>query len=200
MSICIDCSKEFEYSVKARKAGYRRNMCNSCSANRWKISRKKKAVAYKGGKCQICGYDKCLRALGFHHVNGQTKSFAISGSHCRSWTEIKIELDKCVLLCSNCHGEAHEGLIASDTLQEILIRKPFPVEERIPVKVQHGMVTMYNRGCRCEPCKESAKPYRRKSYIAHQQERRDWSKNYRLANRDKILMRRKELYKLHSSV
>ena len=69
------------------------------------------AFEYKGGKCVICGYNKCLRALVFHHLDPKTKSFGISErGFTRSWDSIKAELDKCVMLCSNCHMELHDGL------------------------------------------------------------------------------------------
>ena len=67
------------------------------------------AREYKGGKCQICGYDKCSRALSFHHIDPKTKKFGIAFKGLtRSWEAIREELDKCVLLCANCHMEVHE--------------------------------------------------------------------------------------------
>lgn len=72
---------------------------------------KTEAVVYKGGKCSICGYNKCQKALDFHHLNPLEKDFNISGGT-RSFESIKKELDKCVLVCSNCHTEIHSGLHA----------------------------------------------------------------------------------------
>lgn len=66
---------------------------------------------YKGGKCQICGYKKCSRALSFHHQDPKKKDFGISAKGLtRSWVKIQEEIDKCVLLCANCHMEVHEGI------------------------------------------------------------------------------------------
>jgi hypothetical protein len=65
-----------------------------------------KAVEYKGGKCEICGYNKCIAALSFHHRNPNEKDFQISKTT-KSWIKIKDEIDKCMLLCSNCHSELH---------------------------------------------------------------------------------------------
>ena len=62
---------------------------------------------YKGGKCIECGYDKCPAALEFHHTDPSKKEFGIGGGYNRSWEVIKLELDKCVMLCSNCHHEKH---------------------------------------------------------------------------------------------
>lgn len=71
---------------------------------------KLKAIEYKGGKCIVCGYHKCPNALTFHHIDPSKKSFGISGGT-RSFEKLKSELDKCVLLCHNCHAELHAGLI-----------------------------------------------------------------------------------------
>ena len=70
---------------------------------------KQMALDYMGKKCQICGYDKCSRALVFHHINPEEKDFNISSANC-SWDKIKKELDKCILLCSNCHAEIHDKI------------------------------------------------------------------------------------------
>jgi hypothetical protein len=66
-------------------------------------------VDYKGGECQLCGYNRCLRALDFHHVDPATKRFHLAGSHNRSWESLRAELDKCLLVCSNCHDEIEAG-------------------------------------------------------------------------------------------
>jgi len=88
-----------------------RARCRKCSVDAVDKRRrvvKLKAVEYKGGKCQWCGYSKCVDALEFHHNTPGEKDFSISGTGVtRSWSKIKIELDKCSLLCANCHREAH---------------------------------------------------------------------------------------------
>lgn len=72
------------------------------------------AVEYKGGKCEICGYDRCVDALEFHHRNPSQKDFSVSSDGCtRSWARVKTELDKCQMLCANCHRETHAKLAAS---------------------------------------------------------------------------------------
>ncbi len=79
------------------------------------IKRRKKlkemALEYSGGKCNICGYDKCNRALIFHHINPKEKDFGLSvRGLTRSWEKVKNELEKCILLCSNCHAEVHDNV------------------------------------------------------------------------------------------
>lgn len=68
---------------------------------------KTKSIEYKGGKCQKCGYDKCEWALDFHHLNSEEKDFNIARYGTLSWEKIKKELDKCIMVCANCHRELH---------------------------------------------------------------------------------------------
>lgn len=89
----------------------KRSRCRKCiidAVNKRRRKLKQLAVEYCGGKCTICGYSKCIGALHFHHVNPTTKNFSISSDgNTRSWVEIKNELDKCILVCANCHAELH---------------------------------------------------------------------------------------------
>jgi hypothetical protein len=70
---------------------------------------KELCVEYKGGKCEICGYKKCFNALEFHHISDLEKDFSISEKQSFD-NNMKNELDKCVLVCANCHREIHDGL------------------------------------------------------------------------------------------
>ena len=105
--ICKICGREYVYS---RLKGHCLDKCNSCSVNLRKKERKKKAVEYKGGKCICCGYDKSYEALSFHHIDPKIKDFGISGNHCISWERMKLELDKCILVCVLCHSEIENGI------------------------------------------------------------------------------------------
>lgn len=84
--------------------------------------RKEQLVYIMGGKCRICGYDKCISALEFHHCDPSEKHFGISDGNCRSLEEDIEEIKKCVLLCSNCHREVEYFKIPTT---------PFFLEERI---------------------------------------------------------------------
>lgn len=69
------------------------------------------AVEYKGGKCELCGYARCMGALEFHHRDPSKKDFGISmNGLTRAWTKVKAEVEKCVLVCANCHREIHAGI------------------------------------------------------------------------------------------
>ena len=76
-----------------------------------------KAVYHLGGKCARCGYAKYKEVLEFHHRDPTQKKFSIAmKGHCRSWERVKAEIEKCDLLCANCHRENH--------VEEKLIKNP----------------------------------------------------------------------------
>lgn len=75
---------------------------------------KERAVEYKGGKCVICEYDRCIKALEFHHTDPKEKDFTLGSNTNRAWEKVKAEIDKCVLVCANCHREIHDGMITLD--------------------------------------------------------------------------------------
>jgi hypothetical protein len=67
-------------------------------------------VKYKGRACQLCGYARHWAALTFHHVDPRLKRFNFAGGHNYSRGRIREELDKCVLVCANCHDEIEAGM------------------------------------------------------------------------------------------
>src|SRR3989344_3716406 len=72
---------------------------------------REQAIEYKGGQCMTCGYKKYSGALDFHHID-KNKEFGISKDGItRSWERIRKELDKCILVCSNCHREIHANIL-----------------------------------------------------------------------------------------
>jgi predicted HNH restriction endonuclease len=93
---------------KRRLTPYRREYL-AIAITEYRRKLKAMAVAYKGGRCTKCGYDKCDIAIDFHHIDPKKKDFSISG-HCKSFERIKPELDKTILLCANCHRELHDKL------------------------------------------------------------------------------------------
>jgi hypothetical protein len=70
-------------------------------------------VAEAGGCCAVCGYDRTVVNLHFHHVDPATKSFVMSMNNGRALDTFRVEAKKCVLVCANCHGEIEAGLIPS---------------------------------------------------------------------------------------
>lgn len=88
-----------------------KHRCKKCAVEatiRQRREAKIRAIAYKGNQCEKCGYDKCPASLTFHHSDPSIKSFEIGGKlGIYSWERIRLELDKCELLCANCHLEYH---------------------------------------------------------------------------------------------
>ena len=114
--VCLKCGKEF--TVKT--SGYSRVYCYDCipdngspksGAEMRKII-KRWTIEEKGGKCQLCGYNCCDDALDLHHINPRQKEFSISDRNLKytNWPSIRQEIEKGILVCSNCHREIHAGL------------------------------------------------------------------------------------------
>lgn len=80
------------------------------------------ALDYKGNRCQLCGYDRCVKSLEFHHVRPAEKKFTASQGLEKHWPTLRKEIDKCLLLCKNCHTEAHSGLVSQDHMEDLLLK------------------------------------------------------------------------------
>lgn len=103
------CSKHGETEFSLEKEGrWRCLKCQTEATQKRREKIKEMAIDYKGGKCSICGYNKCSDALEFHHLDPSQKDFGIgSKGYTRAWDKVKEELDKCILVCANCHREIH---------------------------------------------------------------------------------------------
>lgn len=117
MKICYHCKQEKEldeFYVRKDSPSGRQGICKICM-NRAVADRRllliKKARESRGGKCEVCGYDKCQQALEFHHTDPSGKEFPLTDGRSRSWERMKKEVDKCILLCANCHREYHYGIL-----------------------------------------------------------------------------------------
>jgi len=105
---CEDCGRTY---TPNRAKGHRNKTCNSCLVARRRRLREEEIYKYKGNCCSICGYSRAKQALHFHHLIPKEKDFQISGNWGMSWEKVQKELDKCILVCANCHAEIHEGLL-----------------------------------------------------------------------------------------
>lgn len=90
-------------------------VCTSLQTTQRQQKLKQEAIEYKGNKCLACNYNTYQGALEFHHLDPSEKEFNISQAKHLSFNRIKSELDKCILLCSNCHKEIHAGLLKYNT-------------------------------------------------------------------------------------
>lgn len=108
----MPCKKHLDatYRLEKTKTGFIKR-CRKCTSERVHKSRKlqlKKLKIYFGGKCIECGYNKYLEVLDFHHINPNTKEFALSDNRSgRSFVRMLQEAKKCELLCCRCHREKH---------------------------------------------------------------------------------------------
>jgi transposase len=88
--------------------------CRCC--RREAVARRRRAVRAAiikeaGGKCAMCGYDRYVGALQFHHLDPSQKAFGLSAHGItRSLERVRAEAKKCVLLCGNCHAEVEGGV------------------------------------------------------------------------------------------
>lgn len=107
MKTCVICGVDVDFAHFPKKSA----KCKPCYNAEIRIKKariKAKAVNYLGGCCSQCGYSKCLAALEFHHVDGN-KEFEISRKKLSDFEALKVELDKCIVLCDRCHTEHHAG-------------------------------------------------------------------------------------------
>jgi transposase len=99
--------------VREGRGYYRCKRCRVEQVRRRRRIIKSKLVAEAGGKCVICGYNRCQRALEFHHLDPTTKEFHLGyAGATRSLARARAEARKCILLCSNCHAEVEAGVTA----------------------------------------------------------------------------------------
>ena len=121
MKVCRRCKQELPrtkfYHLAQRNAkgeetswDCRDSFCKKCrgkyQTERLKV-RKSQAVTYLGGQCVDCALiDPVADVYDFHHRDSSEKDFSI-GKTTKSFERIKVELDKCDLLCANCHRRRH---------------------------------------------------------------------------------------------
>ena len=114
------------------------------------IKRKLELVNYKGGKCEKCGYNKNIAALQFHHINPNEKEIKLDVRRISSTNMETLykEVDKCILLCANCHAETHyEDMELSqviERLEKINISESKKHKNGLPIKEPKTMF--------CERC------------------------------------------------
>ncbi len=85
---------------------------SSDAVKRWRKNTKDRMVQSMGGECQCCGYNRTNNALAFHHLDPKEKDLNFGGTRAnpQSWKKITEELQKCILVCHNCHAEIHAGI------------------------------------------------------------------------------------------
>ena len=107
--LCILCGEKEPSRFYVNQKQKCRCCRNKESAERLR-SYKKKLIEYKGGRCSICGYSRSQSALVFHHINPEEKDLDYDKMKNWSFDKRKDEIDKCILVCANCHSEIHDKL------------------------------------------------------------------------------------------
>jgi len=126
MKWCGKCKKDkplSNFSIHNRTKDGLNIYCGSCVSGfteKYKPKRKvhlrgikKRMVELKGGACSICGYNdlSCLPVFEFHHIDASTKGTNLNSSMINlrigDWDKVKDELNKCILVCANCHRKIH---------------------------------------------------------------------------------------------
>jgi len=149
--VCIACKQSLPHDMFYRegksKAGLQRysGRCRKCyyshaknqkykvqarEKQNEKIQELKDIIDSAKQKCCICGYDRCKRALEFHHKDPNSKSFGICEATYVSRSsskpnitpdELRLEMCKCVVLCSNCHREHHDGMLDLTDIPTVVV-------------------------------------------------------------------------------
>ena len=134
--LCMNCHQETHTNDNIKYIDYREN--------------KKIFLDYKGAMCEKCGYDKNNAGLVFHHINEDNKLFLISEYPIRNIREldniIKTELDKCQVLCHNCHTEHHTNLEKFNLLKDKIYYKVYNFSENKPYLNKDEIYKMYDSG------------------------------------------------------
>jgi hypothetical protein len=114
MRTCSRHGPIFHYRFnRGGRAQWRCRRCVGEAVTRRKQKVRRILVAEAGGRCAVCGYDRCIVNMHFHHVDPATKALNMTAQMGRSLAAFREEAKKCVLLCANCHGEVEAGLIDS---------------------------------------------------------------------------------------
>ena len=114
---------ETEFYLEGR-GYYRCKRCRSEAVTRRRRKVKRVLAEEAGGRCCLCGYDKCIGALEFHHLDPREKRLGMGyGGFAHALSKLREEAKKCVLLCANCHAEVENGV---STLSLELSHRPVP--------------------------------------------------------------------------
>ena len=114
---CLICGATF---TPKSAAANQRSCCYDCMPEGTQLRRGDflaKIKLKRGGKCERCGYDRCIKALEFHHLDPTQKDFTISNDHFKLKDAIE-ESKKCILVCANCHRELHDNLWSVEDMRK----------------------------------------------------------------------------------
>jgi len=126
------------------------------------LKRKLKLIEERGGCCEICGYNKNVAGFDFHHKDPKEKDYQLDMRRLSNSSMFKLlkEVDKCMLLCANCHREMHFPDLDINKVRDTI---KFVNDSVLKVKVK-GKPKCIDCGCeinythkRCKPCNNKNK-------------------------------------------
>lgn len=119
------CEKHYqEYKVQTNPEKYKKIELARLHRTR---NRKKEIIKEKGGQCTLCGYNKNLAALEFHHPDPSIKEHTPGKAlRIKDFEIARHELEKCIVVCKNCHAELHHSNLFNwnDSTNEIDAARP----------------------------------------------------------------------------
>ena len=125
--VCKSCLQKKGGSGFYKTYSYTRYVCKQCEnkqRHEWRLRHaremKQRAVEYLGGSCKRCGYAKSFYALEFNHIGDKKYEPTRMFYKGLSWLVIKKEIDKCELLCANCHREITFGNTISNSKKNLI--------------------------------------------------------------------------------
>lgn len=146
---------------------------NYINTQKWRVKAKLWAIKYAGNHCQHCGYDKYVGNLAFHHIGEKTDTIARLINSTSSWDVILKEINNCVLVCHNCHGEIHAGIIDSPSIN--YEERSIALKEILKEQPQHKTKQFHN--CTCGKIINKNHKFCSLSCSNHDQQRIIWPDN-----------------------
>lgn len=155
-----------------------RERANSRRSSRY-LAIKMLFIAHKGYKCEACDEYHNVRSLSFHHLEGNDKEKDISKMihkyrSCsftqKAYDDIMLEVDKCILLCENCHQQLHEFEVYNSDVYNNSIKYITGIQEELKIKGSdrfdirefRKMYDLEYRSKSNESCKNKLEPRRSK--------------------------------------
>ena len=127
--------------------------------------RKELLVQVLGSRCSLCGYDKCIGALEFHHINPEDKMFQLSSGNCHSLEKDLEEAKKCLLVCATCHREIHTSNIYDDVdlwkyqyyNDDFAIKQTHKERKELVCAECGASITRFSKSGKCISCVQKGK-------------------------------------------
>ena len=147
----------------SKKYSYKTYLCQQIRG----LIRKYHFILERGGKCEICGYNKNLSALEFHHINPEEKSFGIDLRKFSNnkFDKLQEELNKCMLVCANCHREIHNPNMAMDNIPNMIEKMN---DEKNSITYHNLFNSRTKKNAICPNCGRDFKYIRGKTFCSEQ--------------------------------